>query len=124
MSNKDYKLVCEICKSDDIERKMWVNPNSNEVISSSSGMEDSEDNWCNNCANHTPLIEIELITNELDKNMSFTIDFTDFCVKEGWEIENGAWVNTYNGKGVRLSTQKLLDLFLTYGTLNYEAIKI
>ena len=48
-------LVCEDCGSSDVETKMWVNPNTDELKDSCSDGE-SDDNYCNNCQSHPNLI--------------------------------------------------------------------
>lgn len=57
--------VCEDCGSDDVEEKMWVNSNTQEVTGHCS--DDDEEAYCNNCQSHTGLIpEDEFIEDEED----------------------------------------------------------
>lgn len=56
--------VCQECGSKDIEEKMWVNPNTQEITGTCG---DYEDNYCNNCQEHVKIIpEDEFIENEED----------------------------------------------------------
>lgn len=63
--NTTTVIVCDECNSSNVETLCWVNANSNKVISS--GGNETEDNWCNECAAHTNLIEQQqdiIITHE------------------------------------------------------------
>ena len=44
-------FVCENCGGSNIQTKMWIDPNTNEVIDSVSDG-DSDDNWCDDCEEH------------------------------------------------------------------------
>jgi len=52
-------LVCPNCKSDNVHVKMWVNPNTNEVIDSASDGEE-DDEWCDDCREHYKLNTVTL----------------------------------------------------------------
>ena len=47
---------CGECGSDDVEMKAWVKPNLNNRYSDSAG-EEIADNYCNECGEHTELVE-------------------------------------------------------------------
>lgn len=55
MDNNNIKkqkslYFCSVCGSDDIEIKMWVNPNTNELV------DDIDTNcWCHNCEEETKI---------------------------------------------------------------------
>lgn len=55
-------LRCAECGSTDVQTKMWVNPNTNEIDGNVSDGE-TDDNWCKICQIHVKLniIETELI---------------------------------------------------------------
>lgn len=44
-------LVCSECKGKNIQTKMWIDPNTNEVCDNVSDG-DSSDNWCDDCEDH------------------------------------------------------------------------
>jgi hypothetical protein len=48
--NKETKtiLVCPNCKSDNVQVKMWVKANTNEIVDSAS-ISGEEDDWCEDC---------------------------------------------------------------------------
>jgi hypothetical protein len=48
---------CTVCKSENVQIRQWVNPNTNEV-DNSNGLE-NEDCFCQDCEEHT---ELELIS--------------------------------------------------------------
>jgi len=45
-------LVCEKCKGTNIERKVWADANSDEVLDAVSDGDEIEDNWCRDCEEH------------------------------------------------------------------------
>lgn len=65
---------CAECGSTDIEEKYWVNPNTQEIIGTSS---DEGNYWCNDCNEPTDLTDLEtfmrgkrmigILVDELDK---------------------------------------------------------
>lgn len=52
---KNTTLVCENCGSSNVQTKMWVDANTNEIKDSVSDGE-SNDNWCEDCETHPNLI--------------------------------------------------------------------
>ena len=44
------KYVCEKCGSEDVDQRVWVNLNTEQIMDLSSG--EIEDNWCNDCGEH------------------------------------------------------------------------
>ena len=52
---KPFTLVCAECGSPNVQIKMWVNPNTNEIGDGVSDGE-SDDNWCCDCERHPNLI--------------------------------------------------------------------
>jgi len=48
---KDVKFKCDECNSEDVEIKMWVNPNTEELGGETS-TDVLEDGWCKNCQEH------------------------------------------------------------------------
>tara|TARA_R110000772_G_scaffold62137_5_gene139682 strand:- start:14536 stop:14763 length:228 start_codon:yes stop_codon:yes gene_type:complete len=56
--------VCQDCGSEDVEEKMWVNANTQDITGSCN---DDENSYCNDCQEHVGLIpEDEFIENEED----------------------------------------------------------
>ena len=51
------KYVCTRCGSDDVEIRVWWNPNTHEVGSSC----DDNDAWCDACQNHCRLEETDIL---------------------------------------------------------------
>ncbi len=47
-------LVCKECKSEEVELKTWVNPNTNEIGDIVSA--DVCDTWCRHCMKHVELV--------------------------------------------------------------------
>lgn len=94
-------LICEICKSDDIEIKKWVNPNTNEIGDTTSDGE-MQDNYCNNCQAHTEFImtndikEVEL-EQKLDSiEAEFIQHFEDYEILDKWDIKYLSKINPDN----------------------------
>jgi hypothetical protein len=55
------KLVCEECGSDKIQTLQWVDVNTEEIRGAGPG--EYEDNWCDECQDHTEFInEDEFLT--------------------------------------------------------------
>lgn len=52
-------LYCSVCGSNDVEMKMWANPNTGEIGGESSDRFEEEDCWCKNCAEHVRLLTLE-----------------------------------------------------------------
>ncbi len=48
-------LYCSECGSNDVEVKMWVNPNTDRIGGECSTPLEEEDCWCYNCEEHTKL---------------------------------------------------------------------
>lgn len=48
--------ICEECGSNKVQQMMWVEINTNEVVSEGPG--DKEDNWCPQCEDHTVIKQI------------------------------------------------------------------
>lgn len=55
--DKIIKVVCSECGSDDVQQKMWVNPNTNEI--DGTAYLDNEDSYCKDCQAHNDLITEE-----------------------------------------------------------------
>ena len=55
---KKTKLIevwqCSVCKSENVQIRQWVNPNTNEVDNGSDL--ETEDCWCQDCEDHTELV--------------------------------------------------------------------
>ena len=51
-------LYCSVCGSNNIETKMWVNPNTRIISDACSYPEEEEDNWCHICEEHTELMTL------------------------------------------------------------------
>jgi hypothetical protein len=51
IDEKDTKLYCDECGSDDVQIKMWVNPNTSHVDGECS-TDVIEDGWCKQCNEH------------------------------------------------------------------------
>lgn len=52
MNNNNFDtLYCENCGSTDVEMRMWVNPNTDQI----GGDCDDDDCWCCNCQEHVKL---------------------------------------------------------------------
>lgn len=49
------KLVCEECGSDEVQQKVWMNPNNSSEYEHIETTDD-EDNWCKKCNNHVQLV--------------------------------------------------------------------
>ena len=55
MKDTDFSvLYCEECGSTDVEMRMWVNPNTEEI----DGDCDDDDCWCCNCQEHVKLLTL------------------------------------------------------------------
>ena len=52
---KDTTMVCKNCGSSQVETKMWVKVNTDEINGTCSDG-DPEDNYCCNCSGHYPII--------------------------------------------------------------------
>ena len=65
MANK-LILVCEDCGSEDVQILQWVNPNTGENFGGTG--EDRDDNWCDNCKEHTRLITKEEYIENQEEN--------------------------------------------------------
>lgn len=79
----DNPLVCKECGSTNIQTQAWVDANTNEYRSDGCG--DSDDNWCEDCNEHTKFTT----KNEFEKMM------------DDWAREHGlAWTEdtTYEQK--------------------------
>lgn len=70
-------LVCEICHGSNIETKMWVDPNTQQVGDAASDGED-DDNYCNDCQMHVGFIE----ENKFKKSS----DAPEFIQKIDWTL--------------------------------------
>ena len=59
MIDKDFSvLYCEECGSTDVEMKMWVNPNTEEIAGDCSSPKEEEDCWCKMCEEHVKLLTL------------------------------------------------------------------
>lgn len=70
-------LYCSECGSNDVEIKMWVNPNTDEIGDECNTSLEEEDCWCKNCEEHVDLLTLP----ELWKK------FSEMLVNENDEIE-------------------------------------
>lgn len=53
------KTVCGTCRSENVQMKVWVNPNTMKVEDFTSENFEEEDNWCEDCQSHVELITID-----------------------------------------------------------------
>lgn len=59
MKDTDFSvLYCEECGSTDVEMKMWVNPNTEEIGGDCSSRKEEEDCWCKECGEHMQLLTL------------------------------------------------------------------
>lgn len=78
MIDKDFSvLYCEECGSTDVEMKMWVNPNTEEIGGDCSSRKEEEDCWCKECEDHVKLLTLPELWNK----------FADVPVNNDDEIE-------------------------------------
>ena len=71
------KLYCSECGSDEVEMKMWVNPNTDEIGGECSDTSEEEDCWCKNCEENVQLKTLKELWE----------DFSDVPVNNDDEIE-------------------------------------
>lgn len=71
-------LYCSKCGSLDIETKMWVNPNTEQISGHCSDISEKEDNWCKACEEHTELLTLQELWNR----------FGDIAINNDDEIES------------------------------------
>lgn len=77
--NKMKMMYCPICGSTDVEVKMWVNPNEDQLTGCGAWSGEENDYWCNDCRSREPLMTLQ----ELWEG------FSDIPVNEDDEIEEG-----------------------------------
>lgn len=51
-------LYCSECGSSEVDMKMWVNPNTNNISGDCSNRDEEEDCWCNTCEEHVRLLTL------------------------------------------------------------------
>lgn len=75
-------LYCAYCGSDNIEIRMWVNPNTNEI-----GNDCGEDEcWCNNCEDHNYFLTLPQLWDRFSQvsvNENDEIEEDFLCFKKG-----------------------------------------
>ena len=57
--NNSNTLYCSECGSDNVETKMWVNANTEEIGGECSDTSVAEDNYCKDCEEHVKLLSLE-----------------------------------------------------------------
>lgn len=55
----DNPLVCEMCGSSNVQKKVWIDANTNQLAQSDNRDLHPDDTWCNNCEAHTGLTHQE-----------------------------------------------------------------
>lgn len=61
-------LYCADCGSSEVEMKMWVDPNTNSIVSTDcSDPPEIEDCWCNSCEEYVRLLTLEELWHKFSK---------------------------------------------------------
>ena len=58
-SKMKTKTVCAVCGSENVQHAMWVNVNTSEVLGEFGTWCDGDNSWCEDCDEHTELVERE-----------------------------------------------------------------
>lgn len=83
---------CAECGSKDVQRKAWVYPNeNNKVIEFCGYNEDSEDNWCDGCEEHTCIMPEDELLREIEawrQKSGYQEEWDDLKAEEKIEVWN------------------------------------
>lgn len=80
------KLYCAECGSGEVEVRMWVNPNTDEIGGDCNSPLEEEDCWCKNCEDHVLLKNLKELWNDFSAipvNNDDEIEEDFLCFEKG-----------------------------------------
>ncbi len=83
----NYKQICKKCRSRNVARLKWVNPNTDEIYNNVYAGIDTE--WCMDCRDETTIIDVQITIppREPPPEGSSWLSFEEYRVWKKWEAQ-------------------------------------